>query len=98
MSYRDKGASWLFLVFCLLIITPLGLVIQPTDGLDASWQIAMSLAERSHLTFGRDVIFTFGPLDFLCTRYSIVHSAYWLIFLSFPLRIYGENQHPSGPS
>jgi len=35
------------------------------DGLDPSWQLALRLAISDHLTFGRDVVFTYGPLGFL---------------------------------
>ena len=34
----------------------------PAVGLDLSWQYALNEATARHLVFGRDVIFTFGPL------------------------------------
>ncbi len=34
----------------------------PKPGLDASWAYAFNVAVAKHLVFGRDVIFTFGPL------------------------------------
>jgi hypothetical protein len=37
----------------------------PETGFDNSWQIALHLAAVQHLNFGRDVVFTYGPLGFL---------------------------------
>jgi hypothetical protein len=39
--------------------------LTPEAGLDGSWQIALSLAARHRLSFGRDLVFTYGPLGFL---------------------------------
>ncbi len=79
LRYKDKIITYLYLIFCLFLISPLNLVYQPSGGLDASWQIAMSLAEKNHLTFGKDFIFSFGPLGFLHSKYIIAHSKYWLL-------------------
>ncbi|MEA2784638.1 MAG: hypothetical protein QOF71_742, partial [Candidatus Eremiobacteraeota bacterium] len=34
-------------------------------GLDQSWRIGLTLATKAHLVFGRDVVFTFGPLGYV---------------------------------
>src|SRR5580704_7569408 len=34
-------------------------------GLDASWAYGINLAHAQNLIFGRDVVFTFGPLGYL---------------------------------
>src|SRR4051794_27622935 len=39
--------------------------MQPRAGLDPSWQIALHMAASDRLTYGRDVVFTYGPLGFL---------------------------------
>jgi hypothetical protein len=39
--------------------------LTPEAGLDGSWQIALSLAARDRLSFGRDLVFSYGPLGFL---------------------------------
>src|SRR4051794_31689748 len=39
--------------------------IAPSTGLDPSWQIALHLAASERLTFGRDILFTYGPYGFL---------------------------------
>jgi hypothetical protein len=37
----------------------------PTQGLDASWQLGLSLAHTTGLRFGPELVFTYGPLGFL---------------------------------
>jgi MFS family permease len=40
----------------------------PLSGLDGSWQYAMNVAVAEHLRFGKDVIFTVGPLASVYTH------------------------------
>lgn len=40
----------------------------PAIGLDASWQYALNEALAKHYIFGKDIIFTFGPLGPIYTR------------------------------
>ncbi|HEY4302746.1 MAG TPA: hypothetical protein VGM73_17890 [Candidatus Didemnitutus sp.] len=52
--------------FCVL----LGILIvtvpnKPSDGLDASWRMSLGYFFQHGLQFGRDVVFTYGPLGFL---------------------------------
>jgi hypothetical protein len=49
------------LLLAALFAIPL-LPMLPTRGLDASWAYALNVAVANHLVFGRDLIFTFGPL------------------------------------
>jgi hypothetical protein len=35
------------------------------SGLDTSWQLALHLSADQRLSFGRDIVFTYGPLGFL---------------------------------
>lgn len=42
----------------------------PTAGLDPSWGFGLSVAASKHLVFGRDIIYTFGPL-------STLYSGFW---------------------
>jgi hypothetical protein len=43
----------------------------PDARLDASWQEMLIQAHAQGLQFGRDVIFTWGPWGFLCSRYHL---------------------------
>lgn len=58
---------WIFVLVYLWIA--LALIPQPPQilgtGLDASWAYALNLAHVDHYVFGRDVVFTFGPLGYL---------------------------------
>lgn len=49
--------------------------------LDQSWQTAINLALEKSFVFGKDFVFTYGPLGFLSTRVDIgIHPFYLLIF------------------
>lgn len=48
----------------------------PYDGVDGSWCVALHLAIKYHLLFGKDFSFTYGPLAVLRLRYPIVVSKY----------------------
>ncbi len=41
------------------------LQLQPLPGLDLSWQAALHMAQHLNLQFGRQIVFTYGPLGFL---------------------------------
>ena len=41
------------------------LPLVPAPGLDASWQAGLALAQEQGLHYGRDIVFTYGPLGFL---------------------------------
>ncbi len=54
-----------FLLWLLLALTIFNFPRYPTADLDDSWRIALGWFFQHHLQFGRDVIFTYGPLGFL---------------------------------
>ena len=41
------------------------LALEPQYGLDPSWEAALHMALHYRITFGRDLVFTYGPLGFL---------------------------------
>jgi hypothetical protein len=43
----------------------------PEMDLDSSWQIALHLALKKGLIFGKDILFTYGPLFWIYQRFSI---------------------------
>jgi hypothetical protein len=47
------------------ILPPSMLWFAPQNSLDDSWAIALHMAHSQGLDFGRDVVFTYGPLGFL---------------------------------
>jgi hypothetical protein len=56
----------LFLGIALLLgVAGMHPVLAPTVGLDPSWQLALSKAHGQYLDWGKDIIFTYGPLGYL---------------------------------
>src|SRR6266446_1343593 len=55
------------IVTALFMAMPL-LPTMPVPGLDASWKYAINQAVADRLSFGREVIFTYGPYGALYTR------------------------------
>jgi hypothetical protein len=51
--------------FLFFIVLALGPVPYPQTGVDASWSLAITEASLRNLTFGRDIVFTYGPLGYL---------------------------------
>ncbi len=58
-----------WLVGVVALSAPLALALIPLDpagtGLDQSWRIGLTTATLDHLVFGRDIIFTYGPLGYV---------------------------------
>ncbi len=60
--------------------------LTPLAGVDASWQAGLALAQEQGLHFGRDIVFTYGPLGFLATpQLFVVWSG--LVALAFALLV-----------
>ncbi len=75
-----RSAVWLLFALAGFYIVLFGQPISLAEyGLDQSWRIALQTAFDNHLIFGRDFIFTYGPLGFLSSRIS-AQSTRWLIF------------------
>jgi hypothetical protein len=51
----------------------------PEAGLDNSWRIALSLAKQEQLTWGKDIIFTYGPLGTWFHRLTIFSSEWGIV-------------------
>ena len=60
-------AMWLAAILTVLVLVPFGPSF-PDGTLDSSWMHAMNVAIEKNLQFGRDIIFTFGPLAAVYTR------------------------------
>ena len=62
------------LVFLLLVAALLKYPNYPAAELDLSWAMVLDYAFRNSLQFGRDVVFTFGPLGFVyANTYTGLH-------------------------
>ena len=89
INYRAY-ISLLCIIFFLFLVFPIHFYRPAAPGLDPSYIIAIHLAYKYHLLFGKDIVFTFGPLGFLNYRYPIAIPA--LIYLLFD--IYFLTTHP----
>jgi len=78
LSYRLSGAPLLsklmpICFWAFLIITALAVFIplnpsMPSRGIDPSYAFAMNQAVARHLSFGREIVFTYGPYASIGTR------------------------------
>ena len=73
--------SYLFIAFFLFLLFPPFFYQLPAKGLDISYNIALCLAFKYSLVFGKDLVFTFGPLGVLGDRLPISVSI-WVYLLS----------------
>jgi hypothetical protein len=59
------GLAWALVAFGLLLLAWSDVQSVPAAGLDYSWHAALHMAARRDLTFGSELVFTYGPLGFL---------------------------------
>ena len=93
MAYYIK-LHHLFIALFLFLLFPVTFYKIPSPGLDSSYVIAIHLAFKYHLTFGKDLVFNFGPLAILNDRYPIgvtrwvylLFDIYFLVTLFFLLK------------
>ena len=75
---------YLLLLFFTFLAFPLVFYREPQTNLDPSWKIAIHLATKFDLVFGKDFVFTYGPLGILYTRLPIaVPKIVYLLFDAF---------------
>jgi hypothetical protein len=83
MSLSGKAQTllqYLILIFFLFLLFPPLFYEWPEPGLDNSWNIAIQLAFKDHLVFGRDIVYTYGPLGILNYRLPISVSKFVYLF------------------
>ncbi len=86
-SLTREVFAWLFCTVLCVLLLPAAPFYHPHVGLDDSWRRALNLAVKNHLVFGRDFIFTFGPLGFLETRDNQYINNIWFILSDLFLSI-----------
>lgn len=68
-SVVEKITAFRILIFfAVVLFLPKALIENPTGGVDPSWKISINMALHQGLVFGKDWVFTYGPLGFLSTR------------------------------
>ena len=78
-----KIASYLFVI----LFFPFLLFNQPGLEIDPSWRLAINLAVVKKLIFGKEFIFTYGPLGFLSTKFVDMVPVYFPIIFTLFLYI-----------
>lgn len=94
LNKADRYFQYFFLAYLLFLFLPAPFFRYPEPGIDNSWNIALNLAYKYHLVFGKDFIFTYGPLGILHSRLPIavdpwiylLFDLYFLVNLFFILR------------
>jgi hypothetical protein len=72
-----------------LLFLPYELYEVPNLSLDDSWRIALNLAFQKGMVFGKDLVFTGGPLYFLATKTDIgIHRSVLFLFDLFLMSLY----------
>ena len=61
-SYARRGAVVVLIVALAVFTWPVLASLTPAAGLDNSWQLGLSLALARGLVFGRQILFSYGPL------------------------------------
>jgi len=81
LNFWAKHKASIVLVLIACISLPNSFTIYPGVQLDSSWERAINMAIHNKLVFGREFVFTYGPLGFLETRNGAFISK--IIFLLF---------------
>lgn len=56
--------------FLLVFLVPKGLFAEPGFGLDPSWVLGLNLAAHEGLVWGKELVFTYGPLGHFITQFG----------------------------
>jgi hypothetical protein len=87
----DRIFSFKGLLFTLIILylVPKELFELPGIGLDPSWRLAINLALKEKLTWGKEIVFTFGPLGYLYTHLSLHASKLAIVLFALFINLNG---------
>ncbi len=78
-EFITKNARLLIALALTMLSCKFRFVTNPGISLDSSWVQAINVALENKLVFGRDFVFTYGPLGFLSTR-NVEHvGMQWLL-------------------
>lgn len=78
-SIHTKGVRLLIALLLTLLSCPFHFIDHASRGVDPSWAWALNNALHNGLIFGRDIIFTYGPLSFLNSRNDTYIPHYMLV-------------------
>jgi hypothetical protein len=79
---------FIFCVFSFITFQTLpNLIYWPSAGLDSSWVVGINMASAEKMQFGKDIVFTFGPLGFLYQPLFYEFNL-WCISVTFSLFVH----------
>jgi hypothetical protein len=108
MALTVKARTWIsyaIIIFFLFLLFPGSFYTLPKPGVDYSWIIALHLAHKYNLIFGKDFVFTYGPFGILRNRYPIhvnkfvyiLCDLYFFVVLFSGLRTFLRKNFSLGP-
>jgi hypothetical protein len=84
----NKNLLYLIALVYLFVALFPGLSLMPiTPGLDPSWIYAINYIPHSNYVFGRDVVFTFGPLGYLLWPLDVGNNLYRAAIFRFIIHV-----------
>ncbi len=78
--FTKKNIENIILLLLIVFLIPKYIFISPSIGLDSSWKISLNLAIKEQLKFGKDIVYTFGPLAYLSTGIKEFASVIFIVF------------------
>jgi hypothetical protein len=83
---RRRLGGWraILLIACVILAFPP--MIYPAEAdFDSGWVIGLNMAFAQHMVFGRDILFSYGPLGFVLVPMDVgsnlYHAVIWRLFL-----------------
>ena len=83
LANKENIFKYAFIVFLLVYTFPENFFNPMGVYLDPSWQIAIYQAVENNLSFGNDIVFTYGPLSTITLRLPIIQNSYLIALLDF---------------
>src|SRR5262249_38196146 len=62
---------WVLLIYLSLLLCPIRYCAPTRTNVDNTWFFALNYAAAHHLVFGRDIVWTWGPLAYLLVPFQI---------------------------
>lgn len=80
-SFSFKNISYRYLFFLLFAIAafPFHFFAIPESGIDGSWALSINLAIKNNFIWGKDYLFSYGPLGYLATRIKDYVPSYQIV-------------------
>jgi len=73
MGKADHFWQWGLSIYLSWILCPIRYGT-PSDTIDSTWLFALNWAAAHHLLFGRDIVWTYGPLAYLLMPFDVGHN------------------------